>query len=113
MVPRVPPLDFNYGHTSPEFWLSDGDSTTVDYSVNDIKICTGNANTGCNGSDLLFSIQAHLFYLAKMGGCRPFGLPFRRATSDIDDPELEEQLSKWSAMDRQTSITLGQSSAPQ
>jgi hypothetical protein len=41
-VPRLPPILLNYAHTSPEFWLSDGNATTVNYGVQDIKVCIGN-----------------------------------------------------------------------
>ena len=104
LVPRLPPLILDYRHTSPEYWLSDGNATTVTYGVNDIKICVGDANTGCNGEDLLFSIEAHLYYLLPIASCSGT----KRAVSDLNDEELEARLNNWAELDRQLSAQLGQ-----
>lgn len=71
-VPQIPPVEvFGYYHTSPEYWLSDGNATTVDYGVGDIVVCEGTDNTDCNaGTGILgFDTEAHMYYLDDTGAC--------------------------------------------
>ncbi|KOS16976.1 Mono- and diacylglycerol lipase [Escovopsis weberi] len=70
-VPRLPPMALNFRHTSPEYWLSTGDAETVDYSVDDIRICTGTANMSCNGGTIGLSVEAHEHYFQPTNGCLP------------------------------------------
>ncbi|VUC33252.1 unnamed protein product [Clonostachys rosea] len=112
-VPRLPPKLFGYRHVSPEYWLSKS-SSTGQYDVSTVKVCTGNANTGCNGSQNIIdinSIATHLSYFNKiLSGCISFGL---RDVDDVevvsveaegdlanDDDALVAQLNAWAEADR-------------
>lgn len=119
-VPRLPPIIFNYAHTSPEYWLSDGNALTTEYGVNDIKVCTGVTTLGCNAVTLGLNIISHLYYLGPISGCSPIEIAFKkrdvdtsekRATDDylwwqgtsesmdVSDAKLEAQLNAWVNMD--------------
>ncbi len=112
LVPRLPPLGLDYRHTSPEYYLSTGKATTIDYAVKDVKICSGDANTDCNAKGILGSILAHANYLLVMTGCNPL---FKGFVSDVEDAEeihldeeVEARLRSWAELDMQLSATLGQ-----
>ncbi|KAI1391465.1 alpha/beta-hydrolase [Hypoxylon trugodes] len=119
-VPRLPPIAFDYRHTSPEYWLSDGTSTQSDYTAADIKVCDGFANTDCNGGTDGLDIDAHLYYFEHISGCGPDGISFKprsvqanvthdMATSepeDVSDEELTARLNDWAAKDRELSAKL-------
>jgi hypothetical protein len=115
-VPRLPPIVFNYAHTSPEYWLSDGTAFTENYGVADIKVCTGVTALGCNAVTLGLDIFAHLHYLGPISGCSPISLDLKKRevsveekrdstnyywwqgtspATDIDDDSLEAQLNSW------------------
>ncbi|KAI8630180.1 extracellular lipase [Xylariaceae sp. FL1651] len=112
-VPRLPPIVFDYAHTSPEYWLSDGTATTEDYGAADVKLCTGYTALGCNAGTLGLDIEAHLYYLGPIAGCSPVELAFKKRQSDDDfvwwqatapaqdvtDDELEAQLNAWVQQD--------------
>lgn len=69
-IPRLPPNLFGYYHTSPEYWLSDGDDTTTAYTASDVIICTGYDNSDCNGqSALSLDFEAHSYYLRHISAC--------------------------------------------
>ncbi|KAL3426436.1 lipase [Phlyctema vagabunda] len=68
-VPRLPPILFGYRHTSPEYWLSTGTATTVDYSLAQIKVCEGTANVECNAGQGGFDTTAHGYYLGHISAC--------------------------------------------
>lgn len=59
-VPRLPPILFGYFHTSPEYWLAAGPATNTDYTIDEIKTCTGYANIGCNAGTFGLDGDAHL-----------------------------------------------------
>lgn len=67
-VPRLPPAEFGYRHTSPEYWLSTGTATTTDYGVADVKVCQG-TDTSCNAGTLGLNTDAHLYYFEAIAGC--------------------------------------------
>jgi predicted lipase len=70
-VPRLPGHWLGYRHTDMEYWLSDGDATTVDYGVSDIKICEGTYNNNCNGAgNIGTSFTPHGYYFRKIGACK-------------------------------------------
>jgi hypothetical protein len=99
-VPRLPPVILNYRHTSPEYWLSDGNATTTDYTASDIDVCVGYANLACNGGTTGFDTDAHSYYFEAISGCSPDGTPFRkRDDSDESDEEIEAQLNDYVAQD--------------
>lgn len=110
-VPRLPPIIFGYRHTSPEYWLSTGDATTVNYGTADVKVCTGNANTGCNAGTLGLDADAHNYYLGPIAGCGPGGFELRRRAADVSDAELEQRLNMFSALDAQFAAELAAGTA--
>ncbi|KAI0192175.1 lipase [Astrocystis sublimbata] len=111
-VPRLPPIIFNYAHTTPEFWLSGGGAFKTDYTVDDIKICDGVKALGCNALTLGLNIVSHLFYLSPIAGCSPIEIALRKRqdqnylwwqgtapSTDMNDDELESQLNDWVQQD--------------
>ncbi|KAH7358885.1 Alpha/Beta hydrolase protein [Plectosphaerella cucumerina] len=93
-VSRLPPILFGYRHTSPEYWLNGGSSSTVDHALNNLRVCEGIANIGCNGGTLGLDIDAHGYYLADVSACNPKNSPTARQ-ADISDAELEQRLNAW------------------
>lgn len=99
-VPRLPPIVFNYRHTSPEWWIKVGDPT-----VSQVKICTGYASIGCNAGTLGLEIDDHLTYFNEIAACSPGGFNWKRddlavaASTDVSDEELEARLNQWVAED--------------
>jgi hypothetical protein len=107
-VPKLPPMFLGYRHTTPEYWLSTGASTTVDYTVSDIKVCEGTASVGCNAGTLGLDIDAHGYYLHQVGACSPEGIEFRQ--QEISDADLEARLNMYTEMDIEYAATLAASS---
>jgi hypothetical protein len=70
-VPRLPPILLGYHHTSPEYWLSTGTDTTVNYSVSDVKICEGISNTTCNAGVDTIDFTSHGYYFSYVPACIP------------------------------------------
>ncbi|EFQ33710.1 lipase [Colletotrichum graminicola] len=70
-IPRQPPLLFGYRHTSPEYWLSTGNATTINYSLDEIKVCEGFSNTDCNAGTTGLDTEAHVYYLRATRACKP------------------------------------------
>ncbi|KAL7795341.1 alpha/beta-hydrolase [Trichoderma ceciliae] len=102
-VPRLPPIVFNYRHVSPEFWLSTGDDTTVDYTVAEIEVCTGIANVDCNAGTSGLDLAAHSNYLETISGCAPSPLQFKRGdnlTGSGYDQATVERITQWSQQDQ-------------
>ncbi|KAK3684981.1 Alpha/Beta hydrolase protein [Podospora appendiculata] len=89
---RLPPILFNYRHTSPEYWFKNN------ATVNDVvQVCTGNANISCNAGTTGLDFDAHSSYFVKINGCSPpGGTPWRR---DLTDAQLEDKLNSWAALD--------------
>jgi pimeloyl-ACP methyl ester carboxylesterase len=97
-VPRLPPVVFGYRHTTPEYWLSNGEATKVDYLPGEIKVCEGNANTQCNGAGLVqLDIPAHQHYLLAISDCE---LAKREDELPIDEEALLQRLGAWSEQDQ-------------
>ncbi|KAI1338980.1 alpha/beta-hydrolase [Xylariaceae sp. FL0016] len=125
-VPRLPPIILNYRHTSPEYWLSDGNATTTDYTAADIKVCDGYANTACNAGTSGLDTDAHTYYFEDISACSEDGLTFRRRSTDglmakrdnvtwdmatteptdVTDAELLQKLNAWVADDIEEAATL-------
>ncbi|KAJ2971699.1 hypothetical protein NQ176_g7561 [Zarea fungicola] len=97
-VPRLPPMIFNYRHTGPEYWLSNGGAMQDKYQPSDVKICPGIANTQCNAGTLGFDVLAHLHYLTDTSDCGPIGISWKR--NGPSDEELKQRLTKWSQQDQ-------------
>lgn len=77
-VPHLPPGGTiawltDYYHTSPEYWLFDGNATTTDYAISDVKVCTGiNTHDCADGVSVFdYNSQAHGYYFEQIGGCDP------------------------------------------
>ena len=95
-IPRVPPIFFDYRHVSPEYWLSTGTAENVDFGVDDVRVCAGNANIDCNaGAPVPFTYEAHLYYFRKMSACGRKGIEFKRdGTLDFQVFELLQTYQK-------------------
>ncbi|KAM0252792.1 hypothetical protein ACHAQJ_007580 [Trichoderma viride] len=102
-VPRLPPILFDYRHVSPEYWLSTGDDTTIDYTIAQIEVCTGIANTDCNAGTSGLDVTAHSNYLEAISGCAPSPLQFKRddnSTSSGYDQATIDRINQWAEEDR-------------
>lgn len=100
-VPRLPPILFNYRHTSPEYWLSTGDADTIDYTASEIEICEGYANTECNAGQSGLDVDAHLNYLEAITACAPDGTVWRRDDVSVSDEELTIKVNNYTQLDIQ------------
>ncbi|EGO61288.1 hypothetical protein NEUTE1DRAFT_58496 [Neurospora tetrasperma FGSC 2508] len=94
-VPRLPPISFNYRHTSPEWWIQAAVPTT-----SQVKICPGYASIDCNAGTLGLKRDDHLHYFEDIAGCSSGGFNWKRAeanvaANDISDEELEARLNQW------------------
>jgi hypothetical protein len=96
-VPRLPPIVFGYRHTSPEYWLSNGDGAKLDYAPEEVQVCEGLANIRCNAKpSLTLNTEAHNNYLIPIAACGP---PISLREADISDEALAERLYAWSLAD--------------
>jgi predicted lipase len=72
-IPQLPPGGWltDYYHTTPEYWLFTGTSSTDNYMIQDVKVCEGIDNDGCNGSTNLFAFDftAHDNYFEDVSKC--------------------------------------------
>lgn len=117
-VPRLPPIVLGYFHTSSEFWLEAGPATNIDYTIPEIAICTGYANTSCNAGTGGFDGNAHEYYFQYMScDTSDDDDVLRRglqgwqtsSSSDMTDEELAEKLTNYTMQD----ITYSQQLADQ
>ncbi|KAL7945429.1 alpha/beta-hydrolase [Trichoderma barbatum] len=102
-VPRLPPIILKYRHVSPEFWLSTGEGSTIDYTVADIEVCTGNANVDCNAGTSGLDLTAHSNYFRKVSACAPSPLSFKRDDNSTNfgyDQETIDRINRWSQEDQ-------------
>ncbi|KAI1761343.1 alpha/beta-hydrolase [Hypoxylon sp. FL1150] len=111
-VPRLPPIVLGYRHTSPEYWLSDGEANTTVYAAADVDVCDGFANVDCNGGTTGLDADAHVYYFEHISGCGQDGISFKlkprdvtkdmatKEPEDISDENLEAKLNDWVAQDR-------------
>ncbi|KAK0635336.1 putative triacylglycerol lipase precursor, partial [Bombardia bombarda] len=96
-VPRLPPIIFNYRHTSPEYWLTDDAEMPT---VAEVEVCPGYANTSCNAGTTGLDTDAHGQYFGQISACSSGGTAFRkRDPADMSDAELEQLLNMWVAQD--------------
>ena len=105
-VPKLPLMLWGYRHVTPEYWLSTGSSSTIDYSFSDIEVCEGTASISCNGGTLTFDVDAHYYYLTDMSGCETGNLEWKRQNEDMTDEELEEMLDSYAQQDYDYAIEL-------
>ena len=88
-IARLPPIIFNYRHTSPEYWHIDDVPAPSNFTL-----CTGHANTDCNGGTQGFSLDPHGWYFFKINGCATGQTPFKR-NAEISDAQIAAQLNDW------------------
>lgn len=69
-IPGIPPKWIGYRHSGTEFWLASGGDETVDYTVGDIKICTGIKNEDCNDGTFTLDLTPHKYYLQRVSLCK-------------------------------------------
>jgi hypothetical protein len=99
-VPRLPPIVVNFRHTTPEYWLSTGNATTVNYSADQVKVCEGTANTQCNAGTSGLDTDAHGYYFEKLGACAPASkIKLRHETRGMNDEDLTETLNAFAHAD--------------
>lgn len=109
-VPRLPPIVIGYFHTSPEYWLAAGPATNTNYSISDIDICVGYANTSCNAGTTGLDGNAHEYYFQYMScSTADNGIDLRRGldtplwsrgdSSNMTDAELADKLTNYTYMD--------------
>ncbi|CAN8095158.1 unnamed protein product [Discula destructiva] len=109
-VPRLPPIVLGFYHTSPEYWLEAGPATNIDYTIDEIAICTGYANTTCNAGTSGLDANAHEYYFQYLScdtgvsngiDLRRDKLDSRQDTNstDVSDEELAEKLSNYTMQD--------------
>jgi len=94
---RLPPIIFNYRHTSPEYWLKEPALSSAD-----IKVCTGYADIGCNAGTTGFDLSQHSDYFEPVNGCEALGYtPWRRQEkrAGLTDAELRAKLAEWAKAD--------------
>ena len=98
-VPRLPPALLGYRHTSPEYWLSSGNATTVAYDAADVVVCDGLLNLTCNSGTLGLDSDAHLYYFLHISDCAAEdGDAAVSATNDEELGELMDSLAKMDAL---------------
>jgi hypothetical protein len=96
-VPRLPPIVFGFRHTSPEYWLSNGDGNKLDYTPEEVQVCEGIANIRCNAKPTLtLNTDAHVNYLIPIAACGP---PISLRQADISNELLAERLHAWALAD--------------
>nr|AEE61324.1 lipase [Thermomyces dupontii] len=67
IVPRLPPRELGYSHSSPEYWITSG--TLVPVTKNDIVKVEGIDSTDGNNQPNTPDIAAHLWYFGLIGTC--------------------------------------------
>ncbi|KFY71565.1 hypothetical protein V499_08225 [Pseudogymnoascus sp. VKM F-103] len=104
-VPRLPPmLIAGYRHTTPEYWLSNGSATKVDYTLADVKVCEGISTTGCNAGTIpTLDLDAHRYYFLAATSCAP-DLAFKREEQmsparRADGSASDVEILSWMAAD--------------
>ncbi|KAK5661541.1 hypothetical protein OQA88_11445 [Cercophora sp. LCS_1] len=94
-VPRLPPIIFNYRHTSPEYWLR-----TPSAAATDVQVCTGYANIKCNGGTSGLDLEQHSRYFQQVNGCGQLDgvTPWKRA-QDLLTGEAAAKALSWLTQD--------------
>jgi predicted lipase len=67
IVPRLPPIAFNYVHISPEYYIDQKNDKTV--AASDIKVYQGNVNYDGNTAWILTDVFAHAWYFNDIAKC--------------------------------------------
>ncbi|KAF3767344.1 alpha/beta-hydrolase, partial [Cryphonectria parasitica EP155] len=71
VVTRLPPINRDFRHTSPEYWLSPGPSFRTSYDAGEVEVCRGYANVDCAAGApwWMIDVNSHLFYLVDITSC--------------------------------------------
>lgn len=72
LVARLPPLNREFRHVSPEYWLAGaGPSRRVEYGAADVAECEGYASVGCSAGAPWWELDvtSHLYYLVAISHC--------------------------------------------
>ncbi|KAK0643037.1 Alpha/Beta hydrolase protein [Cercophora newfieldiana] len=98
-IPRLPPIIFNFRHTSPEYWLKEPAA-----AASDVTVCPGYASIACNAGQTGFDLSLHSDYFEPINGCEALdGTPWRARSvvtpRQLTDAELAKQLAQWAAED--------------
>ncbi|KAL1996643.1 hypothetical protein VTN49DRAFT_7508 [Thermomyces lanuginosus] len=67
IVPRLPPRDWGYSHSSPEYWVTSGNDVPV--TANDITVVEGIDSTDGNNQGNIPDIPSHLWYFGPISEC--------------------------------------------
>ncbi|KAL4914460.1 Alpha/Beta hydrolase protein [Aspergillus aurantiobrunneus] len=68
IVPRLPPMAFNFSHPSPEYWITSGNDVTP--STTDIQVIEGVGSRDGNAGEVLKLVTPHLWYIVDMIACQ-------------------------------------------
>ncbi|KAF2458542.1 Alpha/Beta hydrolase protein [Lineolata rhizophorae] len=66
-VPRLPPALVGYRHIGPEYYIKSKNGEEV--TTNDVKVCRGSLNLGCNNGHVVVDVEAHLWYFNSISAC--------------------------------------------
>ncbi|CAP73570.1 uncharacterized protein PODANS_2_9340 [Podospora anserina S mat+] len=97
-IARLPPIIFNYRHTSPEYWFDEGADGVV--TLDEVQVCEGHANIQCNGGTGDFNMDVHGWYFQRFTGCAPTEQPFKARSTPISDAELAKIVNEWVKEDK-------------
>ncbi|KAM7205874.1 Alpha/Beta hydrolase fold [Rhypophila sp. PSN 637] len=85
-VPKLPPLQANFRHTSPEYWITSKNNVVP--STTDVSVCTGYGTKDCNESTPGFNTTAHVWYFGPIAGCAGGSGSSKRSQAVAGDREL-------------------------
>ncbi|KAK0739632.1 Alpha/Beta hydrolase protein [Apiosordaria backusii] len=97
-ITRLPPIIFNYRHTSPEYWFDEGADGIA--TLDEFTLCEGHANIKCNGGTGDFDMDKHGWYFQNFNGCSPPSTPFKTRNTEISDAEIAKIVNEWVKADK-------------
>lgn len=72
VVTRLPPLNRDFRHVSPEYWLpGSGPSRRTGYTPGEVAVCGGYAGVACSAGApwWVVDVESHLYYLVAISHC--------------------------------------------